>query len=97
MICEGFLFVLSTAVPSCFLRLPLCFPYLCTDIPGTCRRCYHYNNHRSHSFSTGCLENACGCCGGTEQVLEVMAAIDELNFVEMAMLIDVFKVKTVPV
>lgn len=32
-------------------------------------------------------------CGDTEQVLEVMAAIDDLNFVEMAMLIDVFKVR----
>lgn len=32
-------------------------------------------------------------CDGTEQVLEVMAAIDDLNFVEMAMLIDLFKVK----
>lgn len=36
------------------------------------------------------------CRDCTEQVLEVMAAIDDLNFIEMTMLIDVFKVKIAP-
>lgn len=41
------------------------------------------------------LLSVCFRCDGTKQVLEVMAAIDDLNFVEMAMLIDVFKVQNV--